>query len=182
MAAELNDQYGKTAFMPAVCAALSRRAEMPITENDFTDNKLDDHLEFLLRVVDDQGQVVAEGRDAKELKQQFATHETTVDVPSASSAAGQGFAWAKSELRTFDIDELPEQIVSQRGGLQLAQFPALVDRGQHVDVVLVADAERAQRESRRGLVRLFSIAEKKELRSQVRWLPISGLPKSNWHR
>ncbi len=80
----------------------------------------------------------------------------------------------QTELRTFDIDELPEQIVSQRGGLQLAQFPALVDRGQHVDVVLVADAERAQRESRRGLVRLFSIAEKKELRSQVRWLPDLG--------
>ncbi len=174
VASELADQYGKTAFMPAVCAALSRRAEMPITENDFTDDKLDEHLEFLLRVVDDQGQTLAEGRDAKSLKLQFATHETPLDVPDQLAASGSGFDWAKSELKTFDLDELPAQIVSQRTGLQLAQFPALMDRGQHVDVVLVADAERAERETRRGLVRLFSLSEKKELRSQVRWLPDIG--------
>ena len=74
-------------------------------------------------------------------------------------------------MTTFEIDRLPEEAVRTRGGVQVAQYPALEDRGDSVVVRLYADRSTADTAMLQGLVRLYAIAEKKELRRQVRWLP-----------
>jgi len=165
---ELAPQYGQVAFMPAVCAAMSKRAEMPISEHDFTDEKIEDHLEFLIHVIDDDGKMIATSRSAKELRSLV-----TVDAgpqidakPNADDAL-----WARESMTTFDIDELPAQVVRQRGGVQVAQFPSLMDSGTHVATRLFSDAGIASSELQRGLMRLYALTEKKELRSQIRWIP-----------
>ncbi len=168
IAKELTPQYGKVAFMPAVCAAMSRRAEMPISEADFTDEKVDDHLEFLIQVIDDDGSTIAESRSTKELKQYAAseTHHHAENVANTDDSA-----WARDSMQTFDIDELPAQVIRQRGGVQVAQFPGIVDAGDHVTTRLFSDERAAQNATQQGLMRLFAITERKELRSQVRWIP-----------
>ena len=60
--AELLPKYGEVPFMPALCEAFSRHAEMPVTAVDFQADKLDPHLEFLVNVVDDDGKTLASGR------------------------------------------------------------------------------------------------------------------------
>jgi ATP-dependent helicase HrpA len=168
IAKELAPQYGKVPFMPAVCAAMSRRAEMPVTENDFTDDKVEDHLEFLIHVIDDEGKTVAKSRSANELKS-LAVADAKQQFAAAPSISDM--VWSRESMKTFDIDEIPLQIVRQRGGVQVAQFPALVDCGTHAATRLFSDEPSAQVAMQGGLTRLFSLTERKELRSQVRWIP-----------
>jgi ATP-dependent helicase HrpA len=165
IADELRDQYGKTPFMPAVCAAMSRHAETPVTLDDLRSEKLADNLRFLVSVVDDDGQVVAEGRQVQPLLSQIGK----TNLPAATDESEE--AWSRDSVKSFDIDELPREVIRIRGGVQVAQYPGLVDLGDAVSTRLFSDQSAADAALRKGLMRLYAIAERKELRSQVRWLP-----------
>ena len=52
---ELTAHYGEVPFMSAACESMGRHAEMTIEPEDFQQEKLDDHLRFLVQVVDDEG-------------------------------------------------------------------------------------------------------------------------------
>ncbi len=168
IADELSPKYGQVPFMAAVCAAMSSHAEMAVNESDFTDDKIEDHLEFLINVIDDEGKTVAHSRSAAELRS-LATIELHAQIdekPTADDAA-----WSRESMKSFDIETLPAQVVRQRGGVQVAQFPALVDGGDHVSTRLCSDITTASGSTQRGLMRLYALTERKELRSQVRWIP-----------
>ncbi|MGV3485171.1 MAG: ATP-dependent RNA helicase HrpA [Planctomycetaceae bacterium] len=168
IAKELAPHYGKVPFLPAVCDAMSRHADMPVSPSDFTDEKIEDHLEFLIHVIDDEGKTVAQSRSATELRSSIAAD---LGQPADAAVGDDDAAWSRSAMTTFDIDELPAQVVRQRGGVQVAQFPSLVDCGDHVETRLFSDAATAASQLQRGLMRLYAISERKELRSQVRWIP-----------
>lgn len=170
VAAELAPKYGEVPFMPAVCDAFSRVAEMRVTPDDFTEDKLEPHLDFLVQVVDDDGKTIAKTRSIDQAKRQVGV--APVEVAESSDAADQ--SWSRSEMTTFDIEELPPQVVRMRGGVRVAQFPGLVDCGKHAQTRLFADEAAAVAATRGGLMRLFSIAERKELRGQVRHFPGLG--------
>ena len=170
VAAELAPKYGEVAFMPAVCDAFSRAAEVRVSPEDFTEEKLEPHLDFLVQVVDDEGKTIAKTRGIDEAKRQVGV--SPVEVAETSDAADQ--LWSRSEMTTFDIDELPQQVVRVRGGVRVAQFPGLVDNGKYAQTRLFADEAAAVSATRGGLMRLFSIAERKELRGQVRHFPGLG--------
>lgn len=167
VAAELSGRFGQVPFMTAVCEVLGREAEMRVTAADFSEEKLEPHLEFLVRVVGDQGETIAESRSVDDLRRQVGV-ETHVEPESA--AAGNE-DWQRTEMTTFDLDELPEQVVRVRGGVRVAQFPALVDAGEHVQTRVFADRQAADQATLRGVLRLFVITQRKELRAQVRHLP-----------
>ena len=168
IATELAPRYGQVPFMPAVCEALSRQAEMEITPGDFQADKLEDWHRFLVEVVDDAGQPIESGREVAPIRQRLGAGEETAEAEPMTDAAE---SWAVDSMTSFDIDELPREVVRSRGGVQVAQYPALVDLGDAVATRLFSDAASAEAANRLGAVRLFAIDERKELRSQVRWLP-----------
>ena len=168
IADELQSDYGQTPFMPTVCAAMSRHAEMPISASDFQSEKLDDYLQFLINVVDDDGKTVATGREVAPLQQKLGTPGDRSAAPTADISDE---AWSRESMKSFDIDELPKETVRERGGVRVAQYPGLIDNGDAVATGLFADQTSAGASTRLGLMRLYAIAERKELRSQVRWLP-----------
>ena len=168
IANELESAYGTAPFMQSVCDAMTRHADMPVTQHDFQAEKLDNHLQFLIQVVDDAGETVATGRSVEPLRQKLGSPEsgeadTTVN-PSDES-------WSCDSMTTFQIDSLPREVVRDRGGVRVAQYPGLLDLGEAVATRLFADETAAESATRLGLMRLYAIAEHKELRSQVRWLP-----------
>ncbi len=168
--AELGPLHGEVPFLPALCQALTRHAETPIGEADFQAEKLDEHLEFLVEVVDDSGQELGTARSVEELRRRIGGEATDAgETPTDESEADA--RWSRSAMVTFDIDELPVEVVRRRGGVKIAQYPTLVDQGGHATTRLAADLPTAERTLAGGLTRLFAITEKKELRSQVRWLP-----------
>lgn len=168
---ELMPQHGQIPFMPAVCRVMSRHAEMPIRETDFQAEKMDDHLRFLISVVDDDGKTVAEGRSAESLAKQFGG---VSDAGASAGTAVDDTQLPSEPMTAFEIDLLPTEVIRQRGGVKVAQYPALVDQGDHVTVALLPDQSTADTMMRQGLTRLYAITEKKELRRQVRWLPDLG--------
>ena len=169
---ELQESHGAdlhtVPFMPAVCQAMSRRADMTITEHDFQAEKLDDHLQFLIQVVDDAGETIAAGRSAAPLQQQVGSSDAIV---SEESNPVDDESWSRESMTTFDIDALPKEILRERGGVRVAQYPGLVDSGDAVATRLFSDQVSAETSTRLGLMRLYAIADRKELRSQVRHLP-----------
>ncbi len=168
IADELQAEYSKVPFMQAACQAMSRHAEMPVTPADFQADKLADHLQFLVTVVDDGGSAIAEGRGVDPLKQQVGVSESAQsDSPSDSGDQD----WSRQEMTSFEIDRLPREVIQTRGGVQIAQYPGLVDLGGAVATRLFADEAAAEASLKIGAMRLYAIAERKELRSQVRWLP-----------
>lgn len=168
IATELQEVQGTVPFMAAVCQAMSRRAEMPISENDFQDEKLDDHLQFLIQVVDDAGETIAADRSATSLQQSVGSSGTGVTdfTPQADDES-----WSRDSMTSFDIDALPKETIRDRGGVRVAQYPGLFDLGDAAATRLFADQPSADAATRLGLMRLFAIAQRKELRAQVRWLP-----------
>jgi ATP-dependent helicase HrpA len=165
---ELQADYGKVPFMSAVCQAMSRHAEMPITPSDFQQDKMDDHLQFLVSVVDDQGSIVAEDRELAPLRERFGQKQSTEPASDTETIDGD---WFRKSIKTFEIDHLPREVIRSRGGVQVAQYPGLVDLGDAVSTQLFSDESTAGAMINRGVMRLYAIAERKELRSQVRWLP-----------
>jgi len=80
-------------------------------------------------------------------------------------------SWSRESINTFDIDQLPREVIRTRGGVQVAQYPGLADLGDAVSTRLFSDQAAADVSLRRGSMRLYAITERKELRNQVRWLP-----------
>ncbi|EMI55050.1 ATP-dependent RNA helicase HrpA, partial [Rhodopirellula sallentina] len=166
---EIRQHQGNQAFMPVLCDALTRHADTRIGPEDFQEEKLEPHLRFLVRVVDDEGKVLATERSVDAIKHRLGTtHETPAD---SVESAGSTEDWAREKMAQWDIERFPREVVRKRGGVQVAQFPGLVDRGEFVSTSLFADKDAADASSRGGLTRLFAIACRKDLRSQVRHLP-----------
>ncbi|MEZ6092478.1 MAG: ATP-dependent RNA helicase HrpA [Pirellulaceae bacterium] len=171
VAQALGDQMGQTPFMPTVCKQLSRIAEMPITADDFDRDKLPESVGFFIRIVDDNGKPLSEGRDLQQLRQ-----EVLGDVDAASGVLSGAIddpsdVLQMDGLTDFAIEQLPAKVQRQRGGVRVTLFPALVDQGDSVSVRLLDSPQSAEQHSRRGLVRLFTLAERSEIQKQVRWLP-----------
>lgn len=168
IAAEIRPQFGETPFMPTVCAAMSRHAEVPVTPEDFQDEKLDDGFRFFVEVVNDHGETLAAGRQIDPLRTRVGVTE---DAPEPETPDESDEDWHRDSMTDFDVDALPEEVIRRRGGVQVALYPALVDLGDAVATKLLPDRASAEIATRAGITRLFAIAERKELRSQVRWLP-----------
>ncbi|MCO8125318.1 ATP-dependent RNA helicase HrpA [Stieleria sp. TO1_6] len=165
---ELMPEYGQVPFMPAVCKAMSRHAEMPVGQHDFQADKMDDHYQFLVQVVDDDGKTLASARSAESLVKQFSG---AAQQSSAQATAVVETEFSAEPMQGFELEQLPAEVVRERGGVRVAQYPALVDAGDSVQVQLFPDQATADAAMMQGLTRLYSIAERKELRRQVRWLP-----------
>ncbi len=167
IASELESDYGNVPFMQAACAAMTRHAEMPVTPADFQSDKLDHHHEFLVTVVNDDGKKVAEGRSVEPLRAKVGSAKPQDSATAPSDNAD----WARDRMTTFEIESLPKEVIQSRGGVQVAQYPGLVDLGDAAGTTIFADQTTADASLRVGAMRLYALAERKELRSQVRWLP-----------
>ncbi len=175
---ELMNDFGKVPFMTAVCQAMSRHAEMPVTPSDFQADKLSHYLDFLVTVVDDNGETLAESRGVETLRRSFQSNASPSVTPEALLTPLEE-SWSLDHATSFSIDALPQEVVRARGGVHVAQFPGLIDHGDSVSTQLFPDQASAEASLRRGVTRLYVLAENKELRSQIRWLPALAQAKIN---
>ena len=72
-------------------------------------------------------------------------------------------AWNQPATRVWDFGNLPAEVTVTRGGLRVPAYPAVLDRQDHVLVRLLDTADRARRESRAGIRRLYYLAQRKSL-------------------
>jgi ATP-dependent helicase HrpA len=158
-------QYGEGPFLTSLSAAIKKVTGEHVPVEAFQLESLPQHLRMNVRVLDEEGKPLAAGRDVIELRKELGA-ET-----EAAPAEIRDEAWSRDGIKTWDFDELPKRIEVQRGGVMIPAYPALIDQTDSVSLRLLDAPERATAETRAGLRRLFAVAEKRELKAQVDWMP-----------
>jgi ATP-dependent helicase HrpA len=158
-------KFGEGSFLEAVARELSRRAGEPISASTLDPAKLPPHLLVNLQVVDREGKPLASARSVRELHQQLPAEIRPREIAVADAR------WNQDNLSDWSWGELPQDVPIQRGAVRIVAYPAIVDQQSGVGLRLVDSAEKAEQQSRQGLVRLLRLANRKAIKSQLAWLP-----------
>ena len=152
-------------FLKSVANALMEVCNEPLTPDAFQLDRLPPHLQMNVRVVDEQGQVMARGRDVEQLQKELGVER------QASFDAWTESAWHRDGIVRWDFGDLPAEVTVSSAGMQLIAYPMLIDCGADAGLRLAESPEVARRQTRWGLRRLCCLAERRELRAQVAWIP-----------
>ncbi|MFO1283111.1 MAG: ATP-dependent RNA helicase HrpA [Burkholderiales bacterium] len=141
-----------SASLPEALAAWirARTGEAPPAAA-FDDAPLPDHLKILVSVVDADGRELAAGRDLAALR-------TRLGEAAKASFAQSADGFSRRAIRRWDFGDLPTTLAVERAGRTVSAWPALVDDGDGVSLVLADTRESAETSTRRGVVRLLRIA------------------------
>ncbi len=139
----------KGSLRAALADRLFRMTGVAVAESDFQIDGLDKHLSIQVRVVDADGKVLGSGRNLAELFQQFKTRAPDIQ---------RTHALARTGITAWDFEDLPKAVTSQEGAIQIKGYPALVDRKDHVDIVVFEDAVGAERQHVKGVARLLALS------------------------
>ncbi len=140
------------------------RVEVPPEAWDVED--LPPFLRMNYEVVDDDdGRELAMGRDLAALRAQLGVKARKQFSESAKNA------FERQGIVAWDFGELPEQIEFSRGGQQLIGYPAVVDEGNSVALVVLDTEHDAAVATHRGLRRLFQLALPEQVKYLARSLP-----------
>jgi len=120
--------------------------------------QLPDHLRMNIKVLDEQGKLIGSGRELQALKEQLGAL-----VQASISRAGNA-SMERQGLTGWTFGELPEVTEVKADRLQVKAWPALQDRGDSVDLVLLDSAYRARLTSIAGVTRLLLLASKQQVR------------------
>jgi ATP-dependent helicase HrpA len=184
-------------LLDALLKAVRERTQLAVQRNDFKHEQLPRHLLMNLRIVDEHGRQLGTGRHLASLKaelggqartafQALAALRLTAAAPQAAEVAqgeppGRGVK-AESAARsaavvesprytTWSFGELPELMEIRRGAQTMVGFPALVDRGDGVEIEVFDEPEVAAARHRTGLSRLVALQIKEPLKYLEKNIP-----------
>ncbi|WP_431051562.1 ATP-dependent RNA helicase HrpA [Roseateles sp. L2-2] len=219
---ELNP-FAQGGLVDVLLKAVKERSQVAVQRNDFKLEQLPAHLFMNIRVVDEHGRQLGQGRNLATLKAELGTQArsafqalATLKLQgSGDSLAGQdssdslsrsreraGVRAAVAEGRPTSNDgnpsrgikativpptkpaveatktytawtfgELPELMEIKRGPQTLIGFPALIDKGQHVEIEVFDEPELAAAKHRAGLRRLIALQLKEPLKYLEKNIP-----------
>jgi ATP-dependent helicase HrpA len=178
---KVRHQLGPLPEFAAELVAAAPPAEVPLTEaiaryaresrnlavalDGFRPETLPAHLAMNFRVVDEHGRQLAMGRNLAQLRAELGDRagEQFADVAGATVAL--------SGLTEWSFGELEEMTEIKRGTQTLIGYPALVDRGDAVDLEVLDSPDKARATHRAGLRRLFMLQLKEQAKYIEKSLP-----------
>jgi ATP-dependent helicase HrpA len=158
-------EFGKGSFEEKVATLLSQISGERITKEMFETERLPQHLQMNIRVLDQGGDAIAVNRNLTQLRQEYGSKA------ASSFSALSDDHWSQSGLTDWTFGDFPAEVQIDHDNLSLTGFPSLVDEGKSVMLCLRDAPERAAYETRFGLRRLFVLAEHRRLKSQVENIP-----------
>lgn len=158
-------KFGEGSFNAAVARVLAEISGEQVPLEVLEGANIPTHLQMHIKVIDSAGKDIATGPDLQAVREEMGASAT------ATFTSGADPRWQKTGIKTWDFGDLPETVAIPRGTLMLTGYPALSDQGDSVSLSLLDTPERAALETRRGLRRLFVLANTRELKAQVDWLP-----------
>ncbi|MBS2011399.1 MAG: ATP-dependent RNA helicase HrpA [Deltaproteobacteria bacterium] len=153
-------------MIPALTRAVALETGADLSEDAFRTDAIATYLRSTIRIVDAHGATLEQGRE--------------IDALLAKHGARARAEWKKTEpvrsadkkgLTTWDFDELAPFVVRRVGNVDVRSYPALVDQGPSVDLVLLESSAAAAAASRVGVRRLFLLASRKTLSAITPRLP-----------
>jgi len=157
--------FGEGALGEALTDVLRQMTGTEVPPETWKLEAVDDYLKMNVRLIDDEGCRLASGRDLEALRREW------------GASAQESFArladerLERDDITTWDFGPLPERMEVSRGGLTLAGYPALLDRGDHAALHVLDCPQAAHSAMRAGLRRLFVLECGEELQVQVEHLP-----------
>ena len=127
---------------------LRAQSGVQVSADQFALERVPDHLRITFSVEDDRGQPVGAGKSLADLQDRLAGQVQRRLSRAGASVERQG-------LRQWDFGALPASFESESGGERVQGFPALVDRGDCVDLVVMAGEREAEASTALGVRRLL---------------------------
>ncbi|RQO63639.1 ATP-dependent RNA helicase HrpA [Paucibacter sp. KBW04] len=192
--------FAQGALVEVLLKAVKERSQIAVQRNDFKLEQLQAHLFMNFRVVDEHGRQLGQGRNLAALKAELggqarSAFQALAALKLPASAQQQAPAAplppvAKGGIRAevvqpnkkpvqdaaktytaWTFGELPELMEVSRGAQTLIGFPALIDRGAHVEIEVFDEPEVAAAKHRLGLRRLLALQLKEPLKFLERNIP-----------
>jgi ATP-dependent helicase HrpA len=139
--------------------------ELAVPVDGFRPETVPAHLWMNFRVLDEHGRQLGLGRNLAQLRAELGRQA------GEQFAALAGGAAAQAGLTDWSFGPLEDVMELKRGGQTLIGHPALVDRGESVDLEVFDAHDRAQATHRAGLRRLFMLRLKEQARYIEKNLP-----------
>ena len=153
-------------MIPKLARAVTALTGVDVPEDAFRPDAIAHYLRLTLRVVDEHGKIVAQSRDIDDLLKRYGAQARAVWKKSAPSPA-----FERTGITSWDFGELPAFFMRRVGGTEVRTYPAVVDRGTSVDLVLHESAPAAEAASRAGVRRLLVLAARGAVSSIVPRIP-----------
>jgi ATP-dependent helicase HrpA len=193
--------FGAGNLMDALLKLVREATQLDIVRNDIKVDMLTPHHFMHLRVVDEHGRQLGQGRSLAALKAELggqargafqalaslkleslrpAPPETkAAPVPAHAGGARRAAAEtpavpaaaATQRYTGWTFGELPELMEIRKGGQTLIGFPALIDLGDAVSIEVFDEPEAAMVRHREGLRRLFALQIRDALKYLEKNLP-----------
>jgi len=153
-------------LLEAISADMWEQVQVRPARGDFKPETLPAHLFMNFKVVDEHGRMLSGGRNLEQLKAEHGPQAQASFQQMAARDENVGQVLAHEQLTDWSFGPLPEIMEIRRKGQSFIGYPALVDRRTHCDLDVFDDPAEARRQHRAGLLRLFRLA----LREQVKFL------------
>ena len=193
---ELNP-FAQGSLVEVLLKAVKERTQLAVQRNDFKLEQLQPHLFMNFLVVDEHGRQLGIGRSLAALKAELGgqarsafqalaalklpTQAAPAPKPVAAAAGpGAKAAPAQPQAKVQDgaarytdwtFGELPELMEVKKGAQTLIGFPALIDKGAHVEIEVFDEPEVAALKHRLGLRRLVALQLKEPLKYLEKNIP-----------
>ncbi len=194
-------EFASASLVDALAAHAAKRTGLALRRADFKHEQIAPHLLMNLRVVDEHGRQLGESRRLGELKASLGAQARSafqalaairlapvVAAPTAPSPVANVTATATAEPASaqhtaWTFGDLPELMEVRQGGQSLIGYPALIDKGAHVEIEVFDEPEVAASKHRVGLRRLVALqirdalkSVEKNLTADVQRLAVAYLP------
>ncbi|MCM5679924.1 ATP-dependent RNA helicase HrpA [Schlegelella sp. S2-27] len=191
-------EFAQGSLIEVLLKAVREKTQLDVKRNDFKLETLQPHLFMNFRVVDEHGRQLGMGRNLAALKSELGSQarsafqalaalklKTPEPAPAALPAGGGVKADVQPVPRggkpppadgsaryiAWTFGELPELMEVKRGSQSLIGFPALIDKGTHVEIEVFDEPEVAASKHRAGLRRLVALQLKEPLKYLEKNIP-----------
>ncbi|MCW8108737.1 ATP-dependent RNA helicase HrpA [Alteromonas ponticola] len=149
----MQDKKGNpVALTLALSDKLRRMTGIQVTEEDWQEVQLEQHLKMHFAVVNEKGAVIETGDDLPTLKR-----DCQGQVKQTFEAAATD-ELERKDIEQWDFEKLPETFTQSLAGFEIQAFPALVVKHNKINIELIDDKDKAQRKHREGLAHLIKKA------------------------
>ncbi len=148
---------------------LGSRAGAVIEPEAFDWDRVPDHLKPTFRILGDNRRLLAEGKDLDALRQLLSDHTRA----AITEISAEQSSLLRSDITTWDFGDLPRTTTSEGRTHTITAYPALVDRGDSVEIQLLANQEEQAEAMWLGTRRLLRLGLSKPVRTLDRLLDTS---------
>ncbi|HEY4080905.1 MAG TPA: ATP-dependent RNA helicase HrpA [Burkholderiaceae bacterium] len=188
--------FAQGGLVDVLLKAVKDRTQLAIQRNDFKLEQLQPHLFMNFLIVDEHGRQLGLGRNLAALKAELGGQARSAfqalaalklpmqtapapapaanvskAAPTAQTAPSKPVQDSAIKYTDWTFDDLPELLEVKKGSQTLIGFPALIDKGAHVEIEVFDEPDAAAAKHRLGLRRLVALQLKEPLKYLEKNIP-----------